>query len=136
MTHLAVLISVYNGDHAGQFERALLSILNQRLPDNHDLNIYLGIDGPIPPPLEEVVAKYQSQIHLVSRSIKNIGLACTLNRLILARGDEAYFFRMDSDDISLPDRFSAQLAYLEGRHDIDILGTKSTNAVRTASGGL
>ena len=34
-----------------------------------------------------------------------------------------YFARMDSDDISLPDRFKFQLNFLEKNNDIDILGT-------------
>lgn len=123
MTHVAVLMALYSGDHADPFEGALLSILNQALPDNHDLHVYLGIDGPIPPALEAIVGKYQSRLHCVSRSTSNVGLACTLNRLIALRGDETYYFRMDADDVSLPGRFFAQLTYMAAHPDIDVLGT-------------
>ncbi len=123
MTGIAVLMALYGGDRAEPFERALLSVLDQPLPPGHTLRVYLGIDGPLPMALEAVVAKYQSRLHCVSRSVTNVGLASTLNRLIAARGDEAYFFRMDADDVSLPGRFAAQLRYLETHRDIDILGT-------------
>lgn len=123
MPYVAVLMALYSGDHSDLFERALISIMDQSLPDNHGLNVYLGIDGPIPSELEAVVAKYQNRLHCVSRSTTNVGLACTLNRLIALRGDETYYFRMDADDVSLPGRFAAQLAYLETAPDVDILGT-------------
>ena len=46
----------------------------------------------------------------------NMGVAATLNRgLDLAKGE--YIARMDSDDISLPERFAEQLAYMEA-HDV------------------
>lgn len=123
MTQVAALMALYRGDHAAPFERALLSVLDQPLPDDHRLHVYLGIDGAIPPALEAVVERYAARLHCVSRSATNVGLASTLNRLIAARGDEAFFFRMDADDVSLPGRFAAQLAYLADRPDIDILGT-------------
>lgn len=123
MKRVAALISIYSEDHVDSFERALLSILNQSLPDGYHLNIYLGIDGPISPLLESVVEKYVPRLHCISRSTTNLGLACTLNRLIALRQDEAFFFRMDSDDVSLQGRFSAQLSYFESTPEIDILGT-------------
>ncbi|WP_046114693.1 glycosyltransferase [Aquincola tertiaricarbonis] len=123
MTHIGVLMGLYGRDRADLFERALLSVLDQALPANVGLRIYLGVDGPLPPELEAVLARFQGRLHLVSRSHENLGLAATLNRLIAARSDEAFFFRMDADDVSLPGRFTAQLAYLDAHPDIDILGT-------------
>lgn len=123
MTNVAALMAVYGGDDAVPFERALISILHQSLPEHHRLHIYLGIDGAISPALEAVVGRYAARLHCVLRSATNLGLAGTLNRLISARGNEAFFFRMDADDVSLPGRFAAQLDYLATHPDIDILGT-------------
>lgn len=123
MTSIAVLMGLYGRDDPQQFERALLSVLTQPLPDHHALHLYLGVDGPIPATLEAVIERHRSRIHHLSRSETNIGLARTLNRLIQERSDEDFFFRMDADDVSLPGRFSAQLAELYLRPDIDILGT-------------
>lgn len=123
MTSIAILMGLYGRDNPEHFERALLSVLNQTLPTDHVLHLYLGVDGSLPAALEAVIVRYASRIYCISRSDANIGLARTLNRLIQERGDEAFFFRMDADDESLSGRFAAQLAYLAAHPDIDILGT-------------
>jgi hypothetical protein len=53
---------------------------------------------------------------------KKSGLAFTLNRgLELARG--RYIARQDADDISLPDRFSKQISFLEANPSCALVGT-------------
>ncbi len=116
-------MALYGRDRPDLFERALISVLEQALPEGFGMHVYLGIDGPLSAELEAVFERYSPQLHCVSRSQINVGLAETLNRLIAAREDEAFFFRMDADDISLPGRFAAQLAYLAVKPEIDILGT-------------
>jgi glycosyltransferase involved in cell wall biosynthesis len=123
MTNIAVLMGLYGRDNPELFERALTSVLEQALPADHTLRVYLGVDGPLPAALEAAVARHRDRLHLVSRSSTNVGLARTLNRLIGERQDEAFFFRMDADDVSLPGRFAAQLAYLDAHPDVDVLGT-------------
>jgi len=52
----------------------------------------------------------------------NQGLAPTLNRgVAAARG--RYIARQDQDDVSLPDRFAKQLAFLDANPQCDLLGT-------------
>ncbi len=52
----------------------------------------------------------------------NLGLVATLNRgLSLASGE--YIARMDSDDISLKNRFKKQVEFLEDNPEIGVLGT-------------
>lgn len=47
-----------------------------------------------------------------SENERNLGLAASLNRLLeLASGE--YIARMDGDDVSLPDRFEKQVAFLD-----------------------
>lgn len=123
MKSLAVLMATYHRDDAALFENALLSILNQKLPFEYKLNIYLGIDGAIGHELEEVIVRNCDKVYRIIRSPINEGLAATLNKLIMALGDEAYVFRMDADDISMPNRFAKQLDFLQKYPDVDIVGT-------------
>lgn len=56
-----------------------------------------------------------------------VGIAHALNTgLRLAQG--RYIARMDADDMSRPERFAQQLAYLEAHTEIDALGTRTTFA--------
>lgn len=130
---IATLICVYAGDSAELFRGALQSILTQDLPQGVESRVYLGIDGPLPEALEAVVAAHGSSLYRVYRAPGNQGLARTLNALIAMLEDEAYVFRMDADDLSLPGRYRAQLNHLERHPEIDILGTAITE-VDTASG--
>ena len=60
----------------------------------------------------------------------NRGLIASLNRLVAeARGD--LIARMDGDDISLPGRFAAQVAFLDAHPDHGVLGT-NTNEIDEA----
>lgn len=50
------------------------------------------------------------------------GLPSRLNQAVrLSRGK--YLARMDGDDVSFPDRLRRQVAYLEGRPEVDLIGT-------------
>ncbi len=120
---VGVLISIYANDYPNLFESALVSIINQNLPKGFISKIYLGVDGPITVELEDILNRYSKNVHCISRSAKNIGLASTLNRLLSLRENEEYLFRMDADDFSYPNRFAAQINKLESCPDIDILGT-------------
>lgn len=119
----AVFMGIYGRDNPDLAEQAISSILNQSMPLDVEVRVYLGVDGPLSEALERIIQKFEPRLFIVSRSLVNIGLARTLNRLILLRGDEAFFFRMDADDISLPGRFLAQLTYLAAHPEVDILGT-------------
>lgn len=123
LTRVAVLMAIYGRDDPKLFERAVMSVLDQATPPDVEVRVYLGVDGLLPDALETLVHQFERRLFIVSRSLVNMGLAFTLNRLISLRSDEAFFFRMDADDVSLPGRFLAQLTYLIARPEIDILGT-------------
>lgn len=123
MAYIAVIMAIYGGDNANCFREAIRSVIDQKILPGYEMRIYLGVDGPLSSDLENAVSEYRDHIFLIDRSIENIGLAGTLNRLIKARGAEEFFFRMDSDDISLPGRFISQLSYMKANPHIDILGT-------------
>jgi glycosyltransferase involved in cell wall biosynthesis len=119
---VGVVISVYGGDDPELFERALASIERQEF-DGGPLRIYLCVDGPVPPAIASVVERRSRSLHRIVRNDVNLGLAKSLNRLLDVLEDEAFVFRMDSDDFSHPDRISAQIAAMEARPQVDILGS-------------
>lgn len=123
MIYLAVFLAIYKNDDDELFDRAIQSIFDQNIPVGYEIRIYLGIDGPIGNNLERVIKKYEEKIYLIYRSNSNQGLAKTLNSLILNLESEAFIFRMDSDDFSLPNRFRNQLKFFKNHPDIDIVGT-------------
>jgi glycosyltransferase involved in cell wall biosynthesis len=62
------------------------------------------------------------RVRVLPPDAHNVGLPAALNQAIqAARGK--YFARMDADDLSHPQRFEQQLAFLENRGDIDLVGT-------------
>ena len=80
-------------------------------------------DGPITDELESVVKKWVEIIPVmeVVRLGKNQGLAIALNEgAKYCKCD--YIARMDTDDISLPNRFKLQEEYLEQHPEIVLLG--------------
>ena len=118
---VAVLMSVFERDDAALVERALESIRQQDYRGG-PVRLYLCVDGPLPPATAAVFDEHAGWIHLILHNDVNQGLARSLNRLIDTLGDEAYVFRMDSDDFAHPHRISAQVAALEARPGVDVLG--------------
>jgi glycosyltransferase involved in cell wall biosynthesis len=126
MTSLAVLIATYRRDDPVLLDAALRSVLDQQLPPDYAVHVYLGIDGQIGPELEATVERHVARLHRVIRSPHNEGLASTLNKLIHVLCDEPFIFRMDADDFSLPMRFQKQLDFLQNHPDVDIVGSDIT----------
>lgn len=70
---------------------------------------------------EEYKNKYPDKIILVRNEV-NSRLAFSLNHCLkYARGK--YVARMDGDDLSAPNRFEKQIAYLQQHPNIDVVGT-------------
>ncbi len=117
MSKISIIMPVYNTDEK-YLRPAVESILNQTFKDFEFLIIN---DGSINN-AEEVILSYQDERINYIKNEKNLGLIKTLNKgLNLANGE--YIARMDSDDISLPERFERQIDFLEKNTNIGILGT-------------
>ena len=59
----------------------------------------------------------------IIRNVENLGITKTLNvGLRAARGK--YIARMDSDDVSLPERFEKQFAYMESHPNVVMCGSR------------
>jgi hypothetical protein len=114
-------MSVYERDDAAPFERALESIEGQDYRHG-PVRIYLCVDGPLQPATAAVLDRHTERIHRILRNSVKRGLARSLNSLLDVLEDEAFVFRMDSDDVSHGHRIAAQVAALQSRRDVDILG--------------
>ena len=116
----SVLMSVYHKDDPSYFETALNSLIQQTVPPDE---IVLVKDGPISEELEEVISTFHEKyddLKIVEIKI-NSGLGNALNEgLKYCRYD--LVARMDSDDISEPDRFGEQVAVFEADNTISICG--------------
>ncbi len=120
--HISVIMSTYKGENPKYLDRALRSIWDdqKRKPDE----IVLVEDGPLTKELLGVIDAWKgvldSRLVVIEKPV-NEGLAAALNNAIeVAHGD--LIARMDSDDISLPDRFLLQEQYMNEHPEVDILG--------------
>ena len=117
----SVCMSVYKNDKPKFLVEALDSLLKQTLVPTE---IVLVEDGPITEELEEVVKEYENKyptIMNVVRCEKNRGLGTAL-RIAVEHSHYDMIARMDSDDISCPERFEKQVKYMCEHSEVDICG--------------
>lgn len=120
--YISVIISTYKGEQPEYLDRALRSIWDdqRRKPDE----IVLIEDGLLKKELLDVINVWKKKLgnmFVVIEKPVNEGLAAALNDAIeVAHGD--LIARMDSDDISLPNRFMLQEQYMDEHPEVDILG--------------
>lgn len=121
MDKVAVLLPIYAKDNPNWFQISLISVLNQ---DYCNVEIHIGVDGPINDDLESVLDQFNGcEKIIIHRYEKNRGLACVLNDLLIDVPQEIeYIARMDADDISLSNRFSEQIKFLKEHPLIDVVG--------------
>ncbi|MGD0751132.1 MAG: glycosyltransferase [Anaerolineales bacterium] len=115
---VSVILPVYNSEK--YLHEAVASILGQTLTDFE----LIAIDDGSTDESATILESFQKNDPRVifERYSQNRGVVAALNTgLALARGK--YIARMDADDVSLPERFEKQVAFLEKHPDIDILGT-------------
>lgn len=123
-TLFSVAMSVYGRDRADWFDTALDSIINQSVQPSE---IVLVEDGPVPQDIHNVVERYHTRcsqigIDLVVVTLnENQGLGNALKTAVEHCNHEM-IARMDSDDISLPNRFEKQLALFSQQPDLSIVG--------------
>lgn len=121
MAEFSVLMSVYRKEHPDYLKQALDSVFLQTVKANQ---VVLVEDGPLTPELDSVIndycARYPELDIIPLPENRGLGLA-------LAEGLKHCKYelvaRMDSDDISRPDRFEIQLAAFRDNQTIDICGS-------------
>lgn len=117
----SVLMSVYKNEKVEYFVQAVESLLNQTVAPEQ---IVLVRDGPVYEELQNTIDKYVQQNANVFTYLpleQNGGLGNAL-RYGLPYCRNELIGRMDTDDLSLLDRFEKQLKFLEQNPDIDIVG--------------
>ena len=119
---IAVIMSLYKSDVLDYVKLAIESILNQSYSD---FDFYIQYDGCVQEDVNYYLSNIQDERVHINRRDENKGLAYSLNELldIVMPLDYEYIARMDADDISLPERFEKQIAYMETHKDCDALGT-------------
>jgi glycosyltransferase involved in cell wall biosynthesis len=109
-------MSVHDGER--YLNEAVASVLRQTLSDFE----FLIVDDASNDGSASLVESFGDPRIRLLRNPENLGLAASLNRGIdLARG--VYIARMDSDDVSLPERLAAQAAFLDARPRVSVCGS-------------
>ncbi len=120
MQQYSVLMPVYHKENAGYFRASIESMLAQSVPAD---DFVIVCDGPLTPQLDAVIrdftARYPDLFQIV-RLKKNRGLGIALQEGVSVCRHEL-IARMDSDDISAPDRCERQLAVFAA-HPYAIVG--------------
>lgn len=116
MPLVSVVMSVYND---GKYVKdAIESILAQTFTDFE----FVIVDDGCTDNTRDIIAGYHdARIRLIVNE-HNLGLAPSLNKAIRLSGAQ-YIARQDADDISLPDRLSREVDYLESHPDVALVGS-------------
>ncbi len=123
MCKISVLMPVYNAEK--YLNGAIDSILSQTYSDFE----FVIIDDCSSDSSVSIIESYADERIVFLKNEHNSGVAVTLNRgLQMCHGE--YIARMDSDDISHPERFEKQLAFLQAHPDVAVV----TCGVRTFCG--
>lgn len=111
---LSVIMSLYNEEK--NVSKSIESILNQTFKD-YELII---IDDASTDRTYEIVKNYcDNRIKLYKNKV-NRGLTRNLN-FGLSVSEGLYIARMDGDDISIPERFSKQIYYLDTNTNVELI---------------
>lgn len=119
--NFSVLIAVYDKENPEYFKDALESIWNKQTLRPSE--IVLVEDGNLTPELDLVVDQFNEIAPLkIFKLEKNVGLGHALAKGLNLCSNELVA-RMDSDDISCPDRFEKQISLMATHPELDISGT-------------
>ncbi|MFM6994743.1 MAG: glycosyltransferase [Sediminibacterium sp.] len=119
---ISVLMSVYAKDNPFYLDRAIKSISFDQIKKPSE--IIIVVDGPVGSGIKIVLENWKNNLDedflKLVYSPKNLGLASSLNLgFKFSTGD--FIARMDSDDVSMPNRFLDQYYYLMN-NSVDIIG--------------
>lgn len=129
MDKYSVLMSVYIKEKPEYLTKAIDSMLLQTVKPDEFLIVE---DGPLTTELYSVLDKYEKENSVVKRVRleKNGGLGKALN-IGLKQSKNELIARMDSDDISLPNRCEKELECFASDKDLCIVGTQIDEFVDT-----
>lgn len=126
MPSISVIMSVYN-EREDYLRLSVESILSQTYSDFEFIIVKDYVDNSV---VDDVLASYTDDRIIILKNDENIGLARSLNRAVeIATGE--YLARMDSDDISMRERFQRQIEFLLKNDHIALVGTFATKIEST-----
>lgn len=119
--NFSVLMSVYRNDNPAYFRTAIESIsIHQTVQPNE---IYIYVDGTVPKELEDTINQLQEEISTINvhweKENKGLGYALQYG---MEHVKNELVARMDSDDISTPDRFKKQLVFMKTHPQVSVVG--------------
>ena len=119
--NISVLVSVYLGTKASDLAACFDSLLSQTLPAKE---IVVVIDGPLPTDTESCLKNYCGQLPIKLLPFPtNRGLGLALRDGLVSCENEL-IARVDSDDISLPERFLKQAKFMKENPTISVVGSQ------------
>ncbi|AOO74996.1 hypothetical protein LCW_02410 [Latilactobacillus curvatus] len=121
MKEFTVLMSVYEKEDPQKLKQSMNSVLNQSMKPKEFLIIK---DGKLTAKLDEVLDEYTlnySNIRIITLK-ENVGLGVALN-IGVSECRTDLIARMDSDDVSVYDRFKKQMLVFEHYPNLDIVGS-------------
>jgi len=121
--NFSVLLSVYKKEKPEYLKRALESIYTEQILKPTE--IVLVEDGKLTDELDKVILDFQQNLGDILKVIKievNQGLANALT-VGLEHCTYELVARMDSDDISMPQRFEKQIEFMKQNPDISVCGS-------------
>ncbi len=118
---ISVLMSVYKNDIPQNVKIAVDSVMNQTLKPKQ---IVMVVDGPVPDDLKDMLISLEKEYDIYENIWlkENLGTGGALEHN-WERCKYKYVAKMDSDDISVPDRFEKQIKFLKEHPEIDVVGS-------------
>lgn len=116
MPTISVIMPTYNSEK--YISSAIESILQQTFEDFE----FIIIDDASTDQTYDIICSYHDKRITRIRNQRNLGVAACINKGILIAHSE-FIARMDSDDISKPDRFQKQVQFMNANSNLGISGT-------------
>lgn len=121
---VAILLAVHRDSNVDHLSEALSSL---RAQTYSNIRIFVYCDGELDPEQESLLTSNLVTNHdILIRGSRPQGLPTGLNFLIdkaISYPEIRYLARMDSDDISLPNRIERQVEFLQQHFDVSLVGT-------------
>jgi len=116
---VSVLMSLYHAEDPAFLDACLESLAMQT---RQAQEIVLVLDGPVPVPHHQVIARWQPVLPLRLVSLpQNVGLGRAL-AVGMEHCSHELIMRMDTDDLCMPERIAVQVAYMAEHPDVQLSG--------------
>lgn len=120
-TEFSILLSIYAKESPEYFNECMHSLWDQQ--SLKPTQIVLVKDGSLTLELDNIIEEWKVKLKEVLVIVPlehNVGLGKALN-IGLSNCSNEWVFRMDTDDICVPDRFEKQINFIKAHPDISLL---------------